>query len=321
MSFGMRSPAERCPACAEPALVPWRKATAVDRRATERQYRLWRCRACGTAVTASRSATDAQGLYTGGVYARPPHLIDQLLEPARRFAAGTALSFASGLRRGASVHEVGAGDGALLRAFAARGYRVSGSDPFASADGSSGRRVARIAAEEESLSHASVDLVLYWHVLEHLDEPEVALRRLAPAVHPGGRVVVAVPNTESLQARVGGDRWFHQDVPRHQVHFTRRGLVRLLDRCGFRIIRIRTFSLDQNLLGFVQTLLNFLTRERNVLFRAMKRDLCDSERRDLLVSLAAVAPATVLALLLESAAVFAGRGGSLIILAEPEVAA
>lgn len=301
--------------------MPWREATAADRRASAGSYRLLRCRACGTAVTESRSVSDAEALYVGGTYARPHRALDRLLEPARRLTAGTALAFGAEVEPGGRIHEVGAGDGALLRAFADRGYRVSGSDPFASRDRPASTDVERIVAEEEALPPASVDLVLYWHVLEHLDEPEAALCRIVPSIRPGGKVVIAVPNGDSLQARVGGDRWFHQDVPRHRLQFTRRGLVRLLERCGFRVVRIQTFARDQNIFGFVQTLLNYLTRGRNVLFRGIKHDLQRCERRDLLVSLTALVPATALAVLLETAAVAARRGGSLVVLAEPTHAA
>ena len=46
---------------------------------------------------------------------------------------------------------------------------------------------------------------------------------------PAGTLVVAVPNLGSVQARIGGDRWFHQDVPRHRTHLTPAGASALLD--------------------------------------------------------------------------------------------
>lgn len=267
-------------------------------------------------MTAMRSESDTHDLYVGGAYARPRWLIEIVLAPLRSLAALSALAFERELPPGARMHEVGAGDGALLRAFAARGHRVSGSDPFAAATAGGGVEVTRVAAEQESLPPGSVDLVLFWHVLEHLEEPREALMLASRALGVGGKVAVAVPNAASLQARLGGDRWFHQDVPRHHVHFTRQGLVRLFERSGLKIVRIRTFAVDQNLLGFVQTLLNFVTRERNVLFRTLKRDAGHGARGDLLMSLAALLPAIVVGLVLETAAAAVKNGGSLIVLAE-----
>ena len=48
--------------------------------------------------------------------------------------------------------------------------------------------------------------------------PAPAIDHAARHLRPGGLLLVAVPNTASLQARVFGDRWFHLDLPRHLVH-------------------------------------------------------------------------------------------------------
>ena len=64
-----------------------------------------------------------------------------------------------------------------------------------------------------------------------------------------------------------------------------------------------------------QTLLNRLTREQNVAFRALKRD-SRLPTRDFPVSAAAIVPAAVAGSLLETAAMVTGRGGSLVVHAE-----
>src|SRR5436190_2159200 len=81
-----------------------------------------------------------------------------------------------------------------------------------------------VQLEGLDLEPASQDAVVLWHVLEHLADPGEALRRIRRWLRPSGALVVAVPNLSSLQARIGGDRWFHQDVPRHRTQFSRAGL-------------------------------------------------------------------------------------------------
>ena len=98
--------------------------------------------------------------------------------------------------------------------------------------------VERATVEELGLEPASLDAAIAWHVLEHLDDPAAAVARIGTWLRPGGRVVLACPNLASLQARIGGDRWFHQDVPRHRTHFTAAGLRLLLERSGFRLERM-----------------------------------------------------------------------------------
>jgi SAM-dependent methyltransferase len=174
--------------------------------------------------------------------------------------------------------------------------------------------VTRAALEEVDVEPASLDAAIAWHVLEHLDDPAGALARIGAWLRPGGRVVVGCPNLASMQARVGGDRWFHQDVPRHRTHFTAVGLRLLLDRTGYRLERMSHLVVEQNPLGMWQTLLNRLTHERNVAFRALKRDLRPGPGvwRDLALTALAGPPLAPIAVALELAAGLAGRGGSVV---------
>ncbi|MTD45420.1 methyltransferase domain-containing protein [Conexibacter sp. W3-3-2] len=47
-----------------------------------------------------------------------------------------------------------------------------------------------------------VDAVLALHVVEHVDDPRTLLAHLATWLRPGGRLVVVVPNAESLHRRL-----------------------------------------------------------------------------------------------------------------------
>jgi 2-polyprenyl-3-methyl-5-hydroxy-6-metoxy-1,4-benzoquinol methylase len=304
-----------CVACRCAAMEPWLSVRRSDRRASAPLYRLDRCRSCGTAVTAGRSRADATSLYRGGAYAPPPAAVDLLLDPLRRLGHAAVLSALGPVAPGARVIEIGSGDGWLIRRMAERQVTVVGVEPYA-AQGDTGPEVLDTPVEALGALADDADVVVLWHVLEHLDDPELGLRGAVEALGRHGRVVVSVPNLDSLQARIGGRRWFHLDVPRHAVHFTRRGLVRLIERCGLSVTRVGSVVLDQNLLGATQTLLNRLTREQNVAFRTLKRDITGIPARDFLVSAAAIVPAAVAGSLLETAAMATGRGGALVVHAE-----
>ncbi len=174
----------------------------------------------------------------------------------------------------------------------------------------------RLTAEEATFPPGETDLVVLWHVLEHLDDPAASLNRIRGWLKPGGRLVVAVPNVSSVQAWIGGDRWFHQDVPRHRIQLTPAGIRALLERTGYTPARIRHVMVDQNPFGMWLTLLNRLTSARDVPFRFLKRDLSYRRRRDairdgLVVALAGPLLAPV-AVLLEAGAGLAGRGGTVV---------
>ena len=246
-------------------LVAWRSATATDPQlAGRREYALARCVACGTARTElPPEAAPPASLYEAGTYAAPRPGLDRLIEPLRALVERDKLRFVRDLPRGARVLEVGAGDGRFVSRLRAAGFEATGIEP--SEGGvrmarARGARVERAALEEVDLEPASLDAAIAWHVLEHLDDPAEALARIGAWLRPGGRVVVACPNLASLQARIGGDRWFHQDVPRHRTHFTATGLRLLLERSGFRLERVSHLLVEQNPLGMWQTLLNRITR-------------------------------------------------------------
>jgi 2-polyprenyl-3-methyl-5-hydroxy-6-metoxy-1,4-benzoquinol methylase len=86
----------------------------------------------------------------------------------------------------------------------------------------------------------SFDVVLFNHSLEHLSDPVSALREARRILDDEGVLVVAVPNAGSMEARLFGRWWFPWDPPRHLYHFGKAPLSRLLNRAGFRVVRLRT---------------------------------------------------------------------------------
>ncbi len=310
--------ASDCAACGGTA-APWRTASASDARlAALPRYELLRCDACGSAaVVAGQRALERPALYREGTYGERRRL-DGAIEPLRRLIDRDRMRAIGPLPAAGTVLEIGAGDGRLLAALARRGHAVAGiepSAPFAAAARARGLDVETVRVEEAERPPGGCGAVVLWHALEHVEDPAATLRRAHEWLRPGGRLVVAVPNLESWQARLGGDRWFHQDVPRHLTHFTPAGLTALLERCGFRVARVRQLVLEHNALGMWQTLLNRATCERDVAFRLLKgatpRGL--GGLRDVLVTVTLGALLVPVALLAETVAGLAGRGGTMVV--------
>ena len=63
----------------------------------------------------------------------------------------------------------------------------------------------------------SYDVIVLWHVIEHLPYPGTVIEHLSRHLNPGGILVLAAPNPESLQFRFFGKYWVHLDAPRHLV--------------------------------------------------------------------------------------------------------
>ena len=84
--------------------------------------------------------------------------------------------------------------------------------------------------------------------------------------------MISVPNGDSLQAHLGGERWFHLDLPRHLFQFTPRSLAALIERAGLRVVRIGHLYPEMEAIGLVQTTLNRAGFEDDLLYRFAKRD-------------------------------------------------
>jgi len=299
-----------------------RQARSADPSFASERFELAICAACGTAATLGPPPLIETAHET--VYYAPAFgARDRLIEPLRRLAERDRIRDLRGLPSGSRVLEVGSGDGRFLARLRDRGFDPVGIEPSARAaspaggtDGMDGIAVINTPLESAELEPTAFDAVVLWHSLEHFEDPLDALQRVRAWLKPHGEVVIGVPNRRSLQAWIGGDRWFHQDVPRHRTHFTPAGLRALLARAGFDVIAERHLVVDQNPLGMLQTLLNRLTGERDVFFRIHKRDsVLQVARRDRIITALALVPLIPFAILAELAAGAARRGGSIAVIA------
>ena len=157
----------------------------------------------------------------------------------------------------------------------------------------------------------------FWHVLEHLDDPVATLRAVRTRLRPGGVVIAAVPNGDSIQARATGASWLALDLPRHLSHFTPESLRTTFRAAGYEVERLAFGELEYDVVGWSQSVLSRLTGGRNGFFRAISgRPAVDPPPRRAfdLVAGAGLALAAVVPAWLESRC---GRGGTMIVAARP----
>jgi SAM-dependent methyltransferase len=219
--------------------------------------------------------------YPSEYYGEPGRKFQSSVEHLVRWVGERHINFlSSDLHPGARVLDVGCGRGVILGALADRGFEVHGVEiSLEAARGADPRAEIRIAASlgDAAYPAAHFDEVVIWHVLEHLHDPKATLLEARRILKPGGRLVVAVPNFSSLQARWTGAAWFHLDLPRHLWHFPLAALHRLLTDAGFEVRSEHHFSLRQNPFGWVQSALNRVPGlPRNGLYSLLQRRAPDA---------------------------------------------
>lgn len=105
------------------------------------------------------------------------------------------------------VLEMGYGMGVTTRALRERGYEievVEGSTLLV--EQARARHPELVIHEglfEDWMPEEPYDAVLALHVAEHVDDPVTVLGHVRRWLRPGGRLVVVVPNAESLHRRIG----------------------------------------------------------------------------------------------------------------------
>ncbi|MBI5884188.1 MAG: class I SAM-dependent methyltransferase [Elusimicrobia bacterium] len=264
--FPLSSP--RCPAC----------GSDVARKAfdsVETGFEVLSCRGCGMGRTAPPVLPEhISRWYPEAYYGRENVRFNFLFEKLTRlFRLRRARAIAAHARPGPAL-DVGCGRGFILAFLRDLGFQPHGIELSDTAAWHA-RNVLKLDIETcdfLSSPHRKgvYDVVILWHSLEHMPRPAEALARAHELLKVGGLLMIAVPNFESLQARVFGRRWFHLDVPRHYFHFGARSLASSLERQGFRVVREDHFCLEQNPYGWVQSLYNALGFDDNFLYSLLK---------------------------------------------------
>jgi SAM-dependent methyltransferase len=139
--------------------------------------------------------------------------------------------------------DFGCGGGSFLERMHARGWRVTGLDVSPAAVGrvrdGLGLRALLGSLPHPELRPGSFDVITMWHSLEHVHRPMAVLEEAHKLLAPGGKLVVAVPNIDSLPFRWFGSAWFGLDLPRHLTHFAPWTLHLMLENAGFAVGPIR----------------------------------------------------------------------------------
>jgi SAM-dependent methyltransferase len=240
-------------------------------------FEVVRCEACGLARTRpppdpSRMAAYYPQAYYGAASARR---FPALVEGLQRLLYGARARAVERLAgRPGRVLDVGCGRGFLLDAFRRRGWSAQGTE-LDDRSAAHAREVLGLAvetgpAERWPWPDGHFDAVAFWHVLEHLEEPRLALERARRLLRPGGVLMVGVPNFASPEARLAGAGWFHLDVPRHVVHLTPSWLRGALAAAGLEVRGESFFAPEYDAFSLVQSAENRLGLPHNLLYDVLR---------------------------------------------------
>ena len=263
------------PSCQHPASDCEILFSATD-YITGDPFQVARCRHCDQTVTVPVPA-DIGRYYPAGYYGdaggrRFPAVVEWLQN--RMYVARASLALSKLNRKNPKVLDIGCGHGFLLRAFQQRGCDVLGTE-YSDGACRHAREVLNIPVrvgllQDLAFPDQSFDVVVMWHVLEHISDPRPTLAEISRILKPGGLFLVGVPNFDSLEARLTKASWFHLDLPRHLSHHSPGSLEKALKNAGLQLVSTSYFAPEFDCFSFVQSLLNRFGLRPNYLYNLLR---------------------------------------------------
>ena len=243
-----------CPICNHTRIVSLREVN---------EY--WHCRGCGVAWRKKLQKTT----YKEDYYAPASSAASIMFRPLLNFFYFLRSRYSERKQHGLWI-DVGAGDGNFVSGVdAKRKIGVEGSLAAREIMKKKGIRVLGDASFLQKRGLAA-DVISFWHVLEHLVDPEKFLLASFRNLKKSGELIVAVPNIDSFEFGFFERDWFHLEPKLHLWHFSPKSIKILLRKCGFRIKRIDYFSIEHHSTGLLQSFINKGSSQKNSLHKLVK---------------------------------------------------
>jgi 2-polyprenyl-3-methyl-5-hydroxy-6-metoxy-1,4-benzoquinol methylase len=281
-----------CPACGSNQLRLF--MSCIDYTVSKEAFNIDVCESCGLQFTNPRpDATDIGYYYQSSEYVshtdeRAPGLINAIYRRVRTYTLAQKRKLIESLLPVGSLLDIGCGTGAFAGNMQRAGWQVIAVEPDEQAAAKASLTHDLKVYNEEWLHTCTekFDVVTMWHVLEHVHTLNQRREELSRLVRKGGLLLVAVPNSKSVDADHYGTHWAARDVPRHLYHFPPEMLRAWIELAGFE--RVKTLNMhfdpfyiallseryrigkDRMLVGFIKGLWFWLVALLN-------RDRCSSQ--------------------------------------------
>jgi len=143
--------------------------------------------------------------------------------------------------------EVGAGTGAFANAMQKKGWNVTALEPDATTRDRAFEIYGLTLSPIETIytiPAQSFDVITLWHVLEHVHDLNGYFAAFTKLLKPNGRLIIAVPNYTSLDAKFYKSYWAAYDVPRHLYHFSPESMAYLSNNYEFNLVLTKPMWFD-----------------------------------------------------------------------------
>ena len=98
------------------------------------------------------------------------------------------------------------------------------------------------------------DVITAWQYLEHVNDPNQNVEKMSHLLKKDGLLILAVPNFNSLNARLFKEKWYSLDCPRHLCVWTPETMKVLMHKHGLNVVNIVYDMTPWSIIGTLQYL-------------------------------------------------------------------
>ncbi len=241
---------KNCPVCNGTEFKPF--LSAVDYTVSNDTFNIVTCDGCGIHFTNPIPPIEKIGdYYKAESYVSHSStnkgIINKLYQRVRKYTLKQKVKLVKRVGNGKDTLDIGAGTGHFLNACQNAGFNALGLEPDADARKfAEDNFKANIKSLDElhGLPDASRDVITMWHVLEHVYDLRKDLDKITSVLKPDGRLVVAVPNMSSFDAKHYKEFWAAYDLPIHLYHFTPDDIKRLFAQYDMELEEMLPMKFD-----------------------------------------------------------------------------
>jgi 2-polyprenyl-3-methyl-5-hydroxy-6-metoxy-1,4-benzoquinol methylase len=240
---------KQCPICAHSNSILFLEVK--DHSISKENFHIEECLNCGFKYTNPRPGENSIGKY----YASTDYishsntkkgLVNFLYHQVRKFTLSRKLNLINALSPKGHMLDIGCGTGKFLEVCQAEDWKIDGMEPDESA-----REIAETTIGKPlykdifSISgKGKYQIITLWHVLEHIHQLNESISHIADLLDSNGTLIIAVPNSNSYDAKKYKDHWAAYDVPRHLYHFENKTMEALLKKHHLKIIKMQPMKFD-----------------------------------------------------------------------------
>ena len=257
--------------------------TDVKHATTSKQFVIVQCQKCGILITTEKNSQVITTDYYPETYSAylPDtssnfNLIDKHIKclPFKVVQGRLAWTMMVNINKTSTILDIGCGSGNQMKYIRHR-YKPKKIE---------GLEISRRACKEVAKNRLKIyncklsqfknknkySLVYMSHVIEHLHDPLIDIKRIHSLLADNGKLVVCTPNINSFEKVLFGKYWDGWDTPRHIYMFTPNSIKTLLMNNGFKDVKVyyEIYSL------FGRSLDNFMNQKKlkinNKVFRIIK---------------------------------------------------